>query len=274
MTNVIPVDLLTRLDSEVAARRTSGALVDALRHWQTRHEALRSFDHPDDLISFARGSDKERHEVKDPVLTALCVEGVSGDEDAAVLLVWLMLPGLLLVRRRLGARDGLGGDDIDAELLAGLWESAARVRPGAPYVAKRLLDGARRRAFTAVRREENWTGRIEPLGGEVGESPGVAADAGEVSDILSEAVAAGVISRVDAELFRASRAAMPLLRSRLGISEGGVRSRRLRAKRRLLDWLATSSSATAQMRPVGSPQEVPTESPAPRATDGMWRSPL
>lgn len=264
------VDLLTRLDAEVAARRASGALGDGLLRWRTRHEELRSFDHPDELITLARAANDEHRESKDLALAALCVEGARGDGDAAVLLVWLMLPSLLLVRRRLATRSGLDADELDAELLAGLWEAAARVRPGAPYVAKRLVDGARHRAFAAIRREEDWMGRIAPLQGEIGESQTVAADAG---DLLSAAVAVGVISDVDADLFRASRAAIPRLRSRLGISGTAVRSRRLRAKRRLLDWLAVSSPL-AQGRPAGSPQEVPTDSPRTDATDGAKRPPL
>ena len=237
------MDLLTRLDAEVAARRASGASADALCRWRTRHEALRSFDHPDSLIGFARAADAEPGDRKDHMLAALCVEGVSGDDDAAVLLVWLMLPSLLLVRRRLTARSGLDADDLDSELLAGLWEAAARVRPGAPHVAKRLVDGARHRAFAAVRRDEDWSERTEPLQGEIGESRAVRAGNGELRDVLSEAVGAGVISEVEAELFRASRATSRRLRSRLGISESAARSRRLRAKRRLLDWLADSSPA-------------------------------
>jgi hypothetical protein len=147
----------------------------------------------------------------------------------------------LLVRRHLAARSALDPDELDAELLAGLWEAAARVRPGAPYVAKRLVDGARHHAFAAIRREEDWTGRIAPLQGEIGESQTVPADDGEVGDVLSDAVAAGVISEVDADLFRASRTATPRLWSYLGISETAARSRRLRARRRLLDWLAAHS---------------------------------
>jgi hypothetical protein len=54
-----------------------------------------------------------------------CVEGAGGDEDAAVLIAWLMLPSLLLVRRSLAARSTLDTDELDAELLAGLWEAAA-----------------------------------------------------------------------------------------------------------------------------------------------------
>jgi hypothetical protein len=266
------VDLLTRFDDEIATRRTSGVLVDALRRWRTRHEELATFEHPDDLISLARTGHDDRRS-KDRVLAALCVEGVNGDDDAAVLLVWLMLPSLLLVRRSLAASSALETNELDAELLAGLWEAAARVRLGAPYVAKRLVDGARHRTFAAIRREEDWTGRIAPLQGDIGESQAVPADDGEVRDVLSDAVAAGVISELEAELFRASRVAIPRLWSHLGISETAARSRRLRAKRRLLEWLSSSSPARTTAR-AGSPQEVPTDSTAPRATEGTDRSPL
>jgi hypothetical protein len=267
------VDLFAKLEGDVTDRQASGALDLALRHWRTRHAELRSFEHPDDLISFVREPDRDRHDSKDPVLAALCAEGTHGDDNAALLIVWLMFPGLLLLRRRLAARGGLDRGDLDAELLAGFWESAARVRSETRYVAKRLLDGARRRALAAIRREEAWIGRIERLQGDIGESASVA-DAGESLDVLSEAVAAGVIAQVEVELFRASRAAIPELRSRLGISESAARSRRLRAKRRLLEWLATSATMAPQFRPVGSPQGVHKDSPVPHATDGLQRRPL
>jgi hypothetical protein len=262
------VDLLAKLEADVTDRQASDALDDALRRWRTRHEELRSFAHPDDLISFVREPDRDRHEFKDLVLAALCAEGARGDDDAALLLVWLMFPGLLLLRRRLAARGGLDGDDLDAELVAGVWELAARVGPETRYVAKRLLDGARRRAMAAIWREEDWTGRTEPLTpGREGSAMSRVYPEG-LHDFLAEGVGAGVISEVEAELLRASRAVIPTLRARLGISEGAARSRRLRAKRRLLGWLATNSTTAAQFSPVSSPQEVPTESPAPRATDG------
>jgi hypothetical protein len=267
------VDLLTKLEADVTDRQASGAMDEALRRWRTRHEELRCFDRSGGLISFVREADKDRNESKDRVLAALCAEGVRGDDDAALLVVWLMFPGLLLLRRRLAAPDGLDGDDLDAELLAGIWESAARMRSETRYVAKRLLDGARRRALAAIRHEEAWIGRIEHLQGDIGESA-EGRDAGETLDVLSEAVAAGVISQVEVELFRASRVAIPRLRSRLGISESAARSRRLRAKRRLLDWLAASAPMAPQLSSVGSPHGVHKDSPIPHATDGLQRRPL
>jgi hypothetical protein len=268
------VDLLAKLEADVAERRASGALNKTLGRWRTHHEELTIFDDLEGLIGFIRNPDRERHGSKDFVLAALCVEGRGGDDDAALLLVWLMLPGLLLLRRRLATHGALNRDELDAELLAGVWESAARVRPATTYVAKRLLDGARRRVMAAIRREEDWTGRTEPLtpGREGSAMSGV--DSEGLHDFLAEGVGAGVISAVDAELLRASRAVIPTLRARLGISECAARSRRHRAKRRLLDWLATNSTMAPQFEPLGPPQEVPTESLIPHATDGTYPSPL
>jgi hypothetical protein len=268
------MDLLGKVEADLAARRTSGSLEHALARWQTRHEELTGFADPDGLIAFIREPDVERRESKDKALAALCVEGIGRDNEAALLLVWLMLPGLLLLRRRLMVGDGLGGDDLDAELLAGVWEAATRVRPGTPYVAARLLDGARRRALAAIRREEDWTGRTEPLAGDGEGSAMAAVDSEGLHDVLAEAVRAGVISSPEADLLRASRAVIPKLRSRLGISETAARSRRLRAKRRLLTWLATSSAIPPRSTPPGSPQGIPMGSTAPRATDGSPQRPL
>lgn len=268
------VDLLGKVESDLAARRTSGALEHALPRWQTRNEELRGFDDLDGLIDFIRKPDVQRRESKDDALAALCVEGVRGDQEATLLLVWLMLPGLLLLRRRLMARDGLDRDDLDAELLAGVWEAATRVRPGTSYVAARLLDGARRRALAAIRREEDWTGRTEPLVRDGEGSTMSAVDSEGPHDVLAEGVGAGVISAEEAELLRASRAVIPKLRSRLGISESAARSRRFRAKRRLLAWLATSSAISPRSALPGSPLGIPTGSTALRATDGPPQRPL
>jgi hypothetical protein len=92
-------------------------------------------------------------------------------------------------------------------------------------------------------------------------------------DVLAEATGAGVISTAEAELLRASRVVIPKLRSRLGISASAARSRRLRAKRRLLAWLATPSIPPRCALP-GSPRGIPPGSTASRATDGPPQRPL
>jgi hypothetical protein len=87
---------------------------------------------------------------------------------------------------------------------------------------------------------------MDPLTAEVAESPDAEAVASEIGHLLSEAVRAGVISAAEADLFRVSRSNAHQLRSLMSVSDMGVRSRRLRAKRRLLAWLASSSPVPPQ----------------------------
>jgi len=264
------VDLLGKVEEDLLVLRRSGALDDAMRMWQMRRKELQSFADASALVGFLRDPDAEPRRAKDSALVALCTEASDGDKGAVALLLWLMLPGLLRVRRRV-LSNALDHEDLDAELLAGVWEAATAVEPSTPNVATRLRHGARRRALAAVHQAEDWAGRIEPLTGEV-ESPGAEVGAGDADDVLSEAVRAGVISAAEAELFRASRTTVRKLRSVLSVSESGLRSRRLRAKRRLLAWLASSSPIARQPLPPGTPQEIPTDTPTSPDTERLsWR---
>jgi DNA-directed RNA polymerase specialized sigma24 family protein len=239
--------------------------------WQMRRKELQSFADASALVGFLRDPDAEPRRAKDSALVALCTEASDGDRGAVALLLWLMLPALLRVRRRV-LSNALDHEDLDAELLAGVWEAATAVEPSTPNVATRLRHGARRRALAAVRQAEDWAGRIEALTGEVGEPTGPEPGAGDMNDVLSEAVRACVISAAEAELFRVSRTSVRTLRSLLNVSESGVRSRRLRAKRRLLAWLASTSPIPRQPLPPGTPQEIPTDTPTPPDTERpQWR---
>lgn len=261
------VDLLMKLEHDLVALRRSDALDDALRRWQARREELRPFADANALIGFLRDPDVEPRREKDSALAALCMEATDGDKSAQTLLLWLMLPGLLRMRRRLASWNALGRDDLDAELLAGVWESATTIGPTTANVAARLLDRARRRALAAVRQAADWAGRAEPLTGDVGESTGPEAGASEVDEVLAEAVRAGVISASEAELFRASRTTVRELRSRLNLTEGAVRNRRCRAKRRLLAWLSITSLIPPQFLLPRTPQGIPTDTPASADTE-------
>jgi hypothetical protein len=261
------VDLLRKLEEDLAALRRSGELDDALRRWQARRGELRSFANANALIRFVRDPDVAPRRAKDSALAALCVEATHGDQRAVTLLLWLMLPGLLRVRRRLASWNALDRDDLEAELLAGAWEAAAAIEPVTAHVAARLLDKARRRAQAAIRQAADWAGRTERLTRDVEESTGAEAGASDVDGVLAEAVRASVISAVEADLFRASRTTVRELRSRLNVTEGAVRSRRLRAKRRLLAWLATTSLIPPQSLLPRTPQGIPTDTPASPDTE-------
>lgn len=269
MVSVGLVDLLRMVEEDLGALRPSGALDEALRRWQRRREGLRSFADANALIGFLRDPDVEPRRAKDSALAALCMEATHGDQSAATLLLWLMLPGLLRMRRRLAAWNALGREDLDGELVAGLWEAATAIGPATANVAARLLDRARRRALAAIRQAADWAGRTEPLTGEVEESTGPEAGGSDVNDVLAEAVRAGVISAAEADLFRASRTTVRELRSRLRVTEGGVRNRRHRAKRRLLAWVATTSPIPPQFLLQRTPREIPTDTPASPDTERL-----
>jgi hypothetical protein len=230
------VGLLQRVEGDLAALRRSGTLDDALRRWKTRREALRSYADAEALSGFLRDPDAEPRPAKDSALAAICVEATDGDQTAATLLMWLMLPGLLRVRQRLVTWNALGREDLDAELLAGVWEAATAVGPATTGVAARLVNRARRRALTAVRRAADWARRSEPLSTEMAEPEHE--HPGGPDEVLTEAVRAGVISSEEAELFRATHGTIGKVRARMGATVYGAQNRRRRARRRLLDWLA------------------------------------
>ena len=255
------VDLLGRVEGDLAALRRSGALDGALHRWRSRREALLSFDDTEALIGFLRDPDVEPRRAKDSVLAALCMEAARGDQSAATFVLWLMLPGLLRVRRRLAAWNALGREDLDAELLAGVWEAATAIGPTTASVAARLVNRARRRALAAIRQSADWTGRSEPLSTDTAEPPGPDTGPDGLEDVLTVAVRAGVISVGEAELFRASHSTIGEVRGRLGVTVYGAQNRRRRAKRRLLAWLAESSRIPPPFSPR-TPQELPADTTA------------
>lgn len=250
------VDLLGRVEGDLAALRRSGALDAGLCRWKIGQQGLRSFADAEALIGFLRDPDVEPKRTKDPVLAALCMEATRGDQSAATFLLWLMLPGLLRVRRRVAAWNALGREDLDAELIAGVWEAATAIGPATASVAARLVNRARRRAMSALRQAVDWAWRLEPLPLEVGEDPGPEVAPGGLEDVLVEAVQGGCISEEEAELFRASRRTIGQVRARLGVTAYGAQNRRRRAKRRLLAWLAESSRIPPQFLPPRTPQEL------------------
>jgi hypothetical protein len=232
------MDLLQRVEGDLAAQKRSGTLDEALRRWKTRHNELQSFADVGALIGFLRDPGAEPRAAKDSALAAISVEATGGDQTAATLLMWLMLPGLLRVRQRLVTWNALGREDLDAELLAGVWEAATAVGLTTTSVAARLLNRARRRALTAVRRAADWAGRSEPLSSQMAEPEHE--PSGGPEDILTDAVRAGVISPGEAELFRATHGTIGKVRARMGVSVYGAQNRRRRARQRLLAWLAES----------------------------------
>jgi hypothetical protein len=229
------VDLLDRIEKDLRGLRRNGTLDETLRNWQAKHHALRTFVDAAALIGLLRNADAPPRPEKDAVLAAICAEATQGDGTASTLLLWLMIPGLLRVRQRL-AGGALDRDDLDAELVAGLWEATSAIQAGTTGVAARLVNRARRRALFAVRRATDWAGRADAMSIDAVDER---ADVGSIgpSALLSEAVRAGVIRATDVELICATRESIGRVSDKLGVTLAAAQMRRHRARRRLIDWL-------------------------------------
>jgi hypothetical protein len=263
------MDLLARLEEEITALRGSGALAAAFRTWKEQVEGLRSFRDAENLIAFLRDSKAGPRGRKDAALAALCVEASSGDQRAAPLLLWLLLPGLLRVRSGLDARDALGAQDLDAELVTGVWEAATKVRPETREVAARLVNHARWHALAAIRQAIDWARRFEPLGAEVADIPEPKVEPGELLDFLTEAVREGVISSTEVQLVLASRQTIREVGARLGITLCGAQNRRGRARKRFLTWVRVLPDLSPVPRVATSPKSSRKDSGTPRQRSAL-----
>lgn len=264
------MDQLQAIEERFKALRRSGELDKALREWRVRTGTeLGSFADVGALATYLRDPDAAPAPMKDSAFAAICVEAGRGEPSAVVMTLWLMLPTLVRLRHRLRS-SVLGREDLEAELIAGVWEAIARVELHTINVPSRLRWGAYRRASAAVRAAEEWGERVQPLREERGGHAGFPVDGRDdrdAYDVLSEAVRAGVISSEEADLFRVSRTSVGTLRTVLGVSESGLRLRRGRAKRRLIEWLAAGRpprSIGALPRP---PWRLPEKSPVSPDTE-------
>ncbi|MGH2693321.1 MAG: hypothetical protein ACRDJJ_00760 [Actinomycetota bacterium] len=233
--------LLTRLEEDFAARRDSGELATAFARWCRERESVAEFPDIDSLLGVCRDPEGGNWGMKDAALSALCAEAAGGDQDAATALLWLLLPGLILERARIGGVRSLGGDELEAELLAGIWEEAARVTPGDRRVARRLLNGARWRALGAIRDALDWAGRAQELTSELEETHGPQRSGPGPEEVLTSAVRDGTLSGEDGELILATRQTIRRIARKLGLSLTAAEQRRHRARARLREWLSGGS---------------------------------
>jgi hypothetical protein len=254
---LLSVRVLMRLEDDFAARRISGRLDGAYVRWRARRSGVRRFAGLDDLIATCRDSGDGRWQEKDEALATLCAEAATGDQDAASLLLWLLLPGLLRERERIGAATILSSDELEGELLAGVWEGVTQVEPGARQVARTLLNRARWVALDAVRAAIGWASNAEPLPPDLGEEPTLSGAAPE--QVLSGAVREGVLSPQETQLVMASRRTVREISARLGISLPAAQKRRHRARERLRAWLALSSREPPANLARRPPRQPPAE---------------
>jgi hypothetical protein len=127
--------------------------------------------------------------------------------------------------------------DLEAEALAGLLQAVRSWRLGQDRVASRLVWAAARGAHRLLRRETARQDREANVGLRL-EPPARPAAHGDL--LLAQAVHAGVLSRVDAELIAVTRVEeIPLRRlaGRQGVGYEALRKRRYRAEAALASWL-------------------------------------
>jgi DNA-directed RNA polymerase specialized sigma24 family protein len=251
------VQVLRQLEEDFEARRGSGRLDVAFRRWRERRRGLGQFASLDELLATCRDPSGGPWEAKDAALAGVCAEAAAGDEDAASLLLWLLLPGLLREHSRIAGPGLLAQEELDAQLLAGIWEGATQVEPWARHVARTLLNRARWAALEAVRDALDWTGRAEPLPPELEEDQAPPAMGAEPEQVLAGAVRDGALSAQEAELVMASRRTVREISIRLGISLPAAQKRRHRVRERLHAWLARSSRRPPANLPRRSSREPP-----------------
>ena len=134
--------------------------------------------------------------------------------------------------------------DLEAEALVGLLQAVKGWPCGQDRVATRLVWAAVRASHRLLRRELAVADQEAPIGLEL-EAPARPAVHGEL--VLKEAVAAGVVSRRDAELIAASRieeVPVRALAERWGVGYEALRKRRQRAEAALADWLREQEGCT------------------------------
>jgi hypothetical protein len=208
------------------------------------HDALAVFGDLERLAKGVReGSDLDV--AIDQALCALCIQAAAGgsegraDDDAACLLLALLLEPLV---RRSKDRDVAGvldAEDVQAELVAGVWEAIVSVTPNCTSISNLLINAGRRRLRSVVRRELDQQLHRRPLGdgGADTSEPGTAECPEEVINL---ALDQGVLNPLEAELIAATRLAPegpPEVANLLGLTQKAAFLRRDRAEARLLAWL-------------------------------------
>lgn len=234
--------LLAAIEAAFQAQRSSSGLLSAFQQWKTSHPSLARFEDIEELVSWYREAELEDRAVSTPVLTALCKQARTGDQEAALLLLWLLLP---LTWWASGDPDYavLDSDDIDAELVAGLWEAAVTIaqpdrQAGAKEVVSELIDSGRRRALAASQQSGQWELQREELTESTPASPDCPANAAQFVERAREQ---GVITQIEADLIVSTRLERrPVVEAGKshGLSREAARSRRDRAELRLLAWMA------------------------------------
>jgi hypothetical protein len=224
--------VLTGIERRFEASYGSGELQRSFCSWAD-DEAISAFPDLDSLISHCRDGRTDDLDLRDRVVAFLCLQATH-DDRAALLLLWLHLPGLWEVVD--GVRPGPAADpeELDAELLFGFWQAAqGATRPN--WISSRLMTRAYWRRWEARRQANAHYSQCTPE-----DLNPQAITFGEASDAIWEAHRADVITEIEAWLVEVTRLVGASDREaahELGISRNAARKRRLRAEARLVAWI-------------------------------------
>jgi len=233
------MDIFKEIENAFTNHRASGRIEEALDAWRVRQPGLGDEGDLDVLVRRCRGPEAGTQAQRDRILVALCREacGEQPDELAGVLLCWLLLPGLLQQVGELArGRSSSDREDLAAELLAGMWEAAARIEASSTHVARHLLRCGRRQALRMLKGS-----RAVRDGRSVEDAPDDRELPDEmVDDRLARAVDAGVLGAEQVELVLATRESIARVAARWGMTLVAAQQARHRARLRLRAWLEAS----------------------------------
>lgn len=242
--------LFAAIDSALQTARSSCRLSGAFDAWKRRHHALSFFGDVDDFIDWWRDAGVPKDRISSDALKALCIEAThqsrdpgrnngatpSQAEDAALLLLGVLVPKLRSWIRDAEIPAALDQDEAEAEIAAGLWEAIATTTASHSGTASRLMNAARRRVRGAARREiahERFCRDLPPavylsLGG-----------AGQPEDLIERAVEHEIVNLLEADLILSIRLHNDSIREaawRHRLTPKAVEHRLVRAEARLLAW--------------------------------------
>lgn len=256
------MDIIEEIEVGFRTRMARGAFDIALARWRGSNPELIGIADIETLVNTCRDPQASRR-MKDAILRALCLESQRGDDEAKLMLCWLLLPGLNAASRSwiLGV---LGPDDLWGESIAGMWTAAARVTAETQDVAARLVNAARRQARAAVRDALGWMKHVDPAG----EAPELEEPTTELrfeqvewavegwssdpEELLARAVDEQVISATDAEILIARRCNQQNAAT-WNLKPWAAHKRRQRAVEKLIAWLQRTFPDSSAPSPSNSP---------------------
>lgn len=172
-------------------------------------------------------------EARDAALGAVVRYSQSGDNRWTTVALGLLLHGLRSAAGRL-ARGFTGDiDDLDAEIVEGAVRALRTCDTSKDGIASRIL-------WAAYRRGQRLRGIDTDTPTTLLDVAEAEPNVGHPDFVLARAVAAGVITSAESELIsetRVNKTKMPALASASGVPVKTLWQRRLRAERRLVEWI-------------------------------------